>query len=199
MSDHKLIWAPTTDSDEESFFRGALGTTLPNATTFMNPFHSGLEGHGWVGEDGFKNHIKRDVTKHRAFSGRVVKTTQDGYEETLQVTFYERSPNVLATVFGDDNVTVDLLSGHRKTTVRHEEDPLPKSSFVVRVVDGEKTSVLVVPEGQVTEIDEVQIVHKDLWQYTVTIDTFKPATGTNPNNPASVNEYIDEPDVTSGT
>lgn len=194
-----MIWAPTTDSDEESFFRGALGTPLPNEDTFMDPFHSGLEGHGWMGEEGFRNNITRDITKHRAFSGRVVKTTQDGYEESIQATFYERSPNVLATVFGDDNVTVDIGGGHRKMTVRHEEDRLPVSSFVIRTVEGEKTSVLVIPEGQVVEVDEIEINHSTLWMYVVTIDCFKPATGTNPTNPAAVNEYIDEPDVVSGT
>ena len=199
MADHRLIWAPTVDSDEECFFRGALGTVLPNEDTFMDEFSSALEGHGWMGEDGFRNNISRDITKHRAFSGRVVKTTQDAYEETIQATFYERSPNVLATVFGDSNVTVDISGGHRKTTVRHEDDKLPLSSFVLRFVEGEKTTVYVIPEGQVVEVDEVEIRHDALWMYTVTIDCLKPATGSNPDNPSGVNEYIDEPDVTSGT
>ena len=165
----------------------------------MDPFDSNLEGHGWMGEDGFTNNISRDITKHRAFSGRVVKSTQDSYEETISATFYERSPNVLATVFGDANVSVDISGGHRKMTVRHEDDKLPLSSFVLRFVEGEKTSVYVIPDGQVVEVEEIEIRHDQLWQYRVTIDCFKPATGSNPDNPAAVNEYIDEPDVTSGT
>ena len=194
MSDTALIWSPSTDEDEECFFRGALGTPLP--TDALATLNSGLEGHGWMGEEGFRVNITRDTTKHRAFSGRVVHVTQDSYESTIQVTFYEQSPNVLATVFGDTNVTVDFTDGHRKMTVRYEEDQLPRSSFVIRAVEGQKTTLWVIPEGQVTEVDEIQVVHSDIWMYTVTIDCFKPATGTVPDNPASINVYYDEPDVT---
>lgn len=194
MSNTKQIWSPSTDESEECFFRGALGTPLP--TDALDVLDSDLEGHGWMGEDGFRINISRDTTKHRAFSGRVVHTTQDSYESTVQVTFFEQSPNVLATVFGDANVTVDFTGGHRKTTVRYEEDELPLSSFVIRAVEDDKTVMWVIPEGRIVEIDEVQIVHSDPWTYTVTIDCLKPATGTNPDNPASINEYTDEPGVT---
>lgn len=194
MSNTAQIWSPSTDESEECFFRGALGTPLP--TDALDVLDSGLEGHGWMGEDGFNINITRDVTRHRAFSGRIVHVTLDSYESTVQVTFYEQSPNVLATVFGDDNVTVDFAEGHRKMTIRYEEDQLPRSSFVLRAVEGDKTTMWVIPEGEVTEVDEVQIVHSAPWMYTVTIDCFKPATGTVPDNPAAINMYTDEPDVT---
>lgn len=194
MSNTGLIWSPSTSEDEECFFRGAIGTPLP--TDALDVLHSGLEGHGWMGEDGFAINITRDTTKHRAFGGRVVHTTQDSYESTIQVTFYEQSPNVLATVFGDDNVEVDFTGGHRKMTVRYEEDELPRSSFVIRAVERNKTVMWVVPEGIITEVDTVQISHSELWSYTVTIDALKPANGTVPDNPAAINMYTDEPDVT---
>lgn len=199
MANAQLIHAPTLSQDDECFFRGAHGILLPNATTFMNAFHSGLEGHGYMGEDGFKNNISRETTKHYSFGGRHIKTTQDRYEETITATFYEQSPNVLASVFGDDNVTVSLLSGHRQMTVRHSDEQLPLSSFVIRTIEGEKTVVHVAPDGRIVEVEEIELRHDQLWQYTVTIDCYKPATGTNPSNPNGVNVYYDEPDVTSGT
>ncbi len=194
MADTALIWSPSTDEDEECFFRAPLGTSLP--TDALDVLDAAFEGHGWMGEEGFRVNITRDTTKHRAFSGRVVHITQDSYESTIQVTFYEQSPNVLATVFGDDNVEVDFTGGHRKMVVRYEEDQLPRSSFVIRAVEGEKTTLWVVPEGQVTEVDEVQVTHSEMWQYTVTVDCYKPPAGTVPDNPASINVYYDEPDVT---
>lgn len=197
MADSSLIWVPNPNSDEECFFRAALGTTLPTeATDVLDP---DFWGHGWVDEDGIENAIKRNVTKHKAFGGNVVRTTQDDYEETIKVTFLESNPAVWETVYGTDNVTTDYSAGHRKTTIRHSSDQLERSSFVVRVVDGDRTRMLVVPEGQVTEIDTIKIDHKTLWMYTVTIDCFKPATGTQPDNPEAVNEYLDEPDVVSGS
>jgi hypothetical protein len=195
MADSKLIWSPSTPSDEESFFRAELGTTLPTLATFMDELPADWKGHGWCGEDGFRNNISRDVTKHRAFSGRHVHTTQDSYEETIQVTFLENSPIVYQTVFGTDNVEVSMSGGHRQMVVRHSDEQLPRQSFVIRVVEGEKTKVYVIPEGQVVEIDEVSIVHDEMLMYTVTIDCFKPESGSQPDNPEGVNEYIDEPDV----
>ena len=66
---------------------------------------------------------------------------------------------------------------------------------IVRVVDGEKTRMLVIPEGQVTEVGDITWVSSDLVQYTLTIDCFTPEDGAYPDNPQAVNEYIDEPDV----
>lgn len=197
MADSKQIWAPTTDDDDESFFVAPLGTPLP--TDAVDELDEDFEGCGWMGEDGFRNNIARDTEKKRAFSGQVVKVVQNSYDETIQVTFYERSPIVLKTVFGHGNVSVSYTGGHRKTVVRHDDAQLPRQSYVIRTVEGVKTSMLVVPEGQITEVDEIQIVHNELWMYTCTIDCYKPESGSQPDNPAGVNEYIDEPDEVDGS
>jgi len=194
MPDSTLVVSPSTDESEECFFRGALGTPLP--TDALDVLNSNLEGHGWMGEEGFRINVTRETTKHRAFSGRNVHTTQDSYDSTVTVTFMENSPNVLATVFGDANVEVDFTDGHRKMAVRYEEDKLPRSSFVIRAVEGEKTFMWVIPEGEIVSVEEFQVVHSAPIMYTVEIDTFKPTSGTQPDNPAAINYYTDEPDVT---
>lgn len=194
MADSKNIWAAGRSSDDEAFFGAPVGTALP--TDAIDVLDPAFEAHGWMGDSGFVNNIKRDVTKHRDFAGTVIKTTQDSYEETVQVTCCESNPVVLKTVFGDDNVDVSFASGHRKVSIRHDEAPLPRKSWVVRVVEGRKTRMLVIPEGQVTEVGEITWLSSELVQYTLTIDCFIPASGSQPDNPKGVNEYIDEPDVT---
>lgn len=198
MADSKQIWSPTHDAGDECFFRAPLGSPLP--TDAVQTLSVSFVGHGWVDEKGITNAIKRNVTRHKAFGGDVVKVTQDDYQETIKISFLETSdPDVLRTVFGNTHVVTDLASGHRKTTIRHNDQQLPRSSFVVRVIEGQKTRMLVIPEGQVTEVDDIVLDHKELTMYTVTIDCFKPASGTQPLNPDGVNEYIDEPDVTAGS
>ncbi len=192
MADSSNIWASTRHADAGTFYRAPLGTPLPE--TAVEALDSDFEDHGWLGEEGITNAQTRDTTKHKSFGGDTVKTTQDNYEETIQVTLLESSPIVLATVFGDDNVTVDETGGHRTIRVDHEPAMLPRSSFVCRVIDGEKTRLIVVEEGQVTTIDDIVHVHTDLLAYTITIDTFRPASG----GPA-VYELIDEPDVPAGS
>lgn len=197
MADSKNVWAAGRSSDDEAFFGGPLGTPLP--TDAVDVLDEDLEPHGWMGDDGFVNNVKRDVTKHYDFGGSMIKSTQDKYEETVAVTCCESNPVVLKTVFGDNNVTVDFTGGHRKVTIRHDEAPLPRKSYVVRVVDGVKTRMLVIPEGQVTEIGEITWLSSELVQYTLTIDCYQPPAGSNPDNPKGVNEYIDEPDVEEGS
>lgn len=192
MSDTKNVWSGNRHADDESFFGAPLGTALPSDA--VDALNAAFQAHGWMGEDGFVNDIARDVTKHRDFGGKVIKVTQDSYEETVQVTCCESNPIVLRTVFGDDNVTVDYSGGHRKVTIRHEDTQLPRKSYVVRVVDGQKTRMLVIPEGQVTEIGEITWVSSELVQYTLTLDCFTPEEGSQPDNPSGVNEYLDEPD-----
>ncbi len=197
MADSKQIWAAGRSSDDEAFFGAPLGTALP--TDAVDELDPDFEAHGWMGDDGFVNNIQRDVTKHRDFAGTVIKTTQDSYEETVQVTCCESNPVVLKTVFGDGNVTVSFSGGHRKIAIRHDDAPLPRKSWVVRVVEGVKTRLLVIPEGQVTEIGEITWLSSELVQYTLTIDCFIPKSGTQPDNPKGVNEYLDEPDVEDGS
>jgi hypothetical protein len=70
--------------------------------------------------------------------------------------------------------------------VEHRSAQLPLSAFVVEVIDGNKIRRLVVQEGRVTTVDDLNYVHSDLLAYTITVDCYKPATG----NPEAVVEYI---------
>ena len=188
MADSSNIWASTRHADAGTFYAAPLDTVLP--TTAVGALDAAFEDHGWLGEEGITNAQTRDTTKHKSFGGDTVKVTQDNYEETIQVTLLESNPVTLATVFGDDNVTVTDTGGHRTVRVDHESAMLPRKSFVVRVIDGVKTRLIIIPEGQVTTVDDIVHVHSDLLAYTITIDVFKPAGG----GPA-VYELIDEPDV----
>jgi hypothetical protein len=192
MADSTNIWASTRHADAGTFYSAPLGTTLP--TTATATLDAAFDDHGWLGEEGITNSMTRDTTKHKSFGGDTVKVTQDNYEETIQVTLLESNPTVLATVFGEDNVTVDDSGGHRTIQVDHDSAMLPRKTFVVRVIDGVKTRLILVEEGQVTSVDDIVHVHSDLLAYTITVDVFKPASGNK-----AVRELIDEPDVLAGS
>jgi hypothetical protein len=64
----------------------------------------------------------------------------------------------------------------------------------VRVIEGEKTRLIVVREGQIITVDDVVHVNKDLVKYTVMIQCYKPDADTD-----AVSELIDEPDVNVGS
>jgi hypothetical protein len=184
MSDTSLIWAPTRPSDGGVFFRAPLGTTLP--TSADAPLNALFVDHGWLGEEGITLTTTRDTTKHHAFGSDLVKTTQDNYEETLKLSLLESDPDVLETVFGKGSVTLGVAGSTRTIKVDHLSAPLPRSAFVVEVIEGDKMRRIVVQEGQVITVGDIVYVHDDLLKYEIEIDCYKPATG----NLAAVVEYI---------
>lgn len=195
MADSKLIWASTRPEDGAVFFRAPLGTTLPELTDApWDTLDAAFEDHGWMGDDGITNAVKRDIKDHQAFGGDIVKTTYDKYTETLKATCYESNEVVLKSVFGEDNVTVDTSAGHRQITVNHSSTPPERYVWLARVIDGEKTRLLRVEEGQLQTIDDITHVNKDLVKYTMTIMCYKPDADTD-----AVTELIDEPDVLAGS
>ncbi|DAZ90350.1 phage tail tube protein [Mycobacteroides abscessus] len=189
MANSKNIWAATLHEDGGSFYRAPLGTPLPDDA--LDVLDAAFKDHGWMGDDGFKVSPKRDTTKHKAFGGSTVKTTQDNYECTVTATIYEQNIVTLKTVFGDSNVTVDYSSGHAKYRVEWSDAQLPRSSFIQRYIDGRKTALNVIEEGQIVEIEDIEYVHDQLVKFTVHIDVYKPESG----NPG-VYSLIDDPDAT---
>jgi hypothetical protein len=121
------------------------------------------------------NSISREVTKHRAWGGEVVKVTQDTYTETVVLTLLESSAAALGVVYGHDNVTANGDT----ITVEHSRLMLERQSFVIDFIDGEKAGRIVVREGQVTELGDVVYVHRDLTRYEITVDVFKPDNADN--------------------
>ena len=134
MTDSTLIWAPTRPTDGGVFYRAPLGTTLP--TDASAPLDALFMDHGWCGEDGITLMVNRANTKHHAFGSDLVKTTQDNYEESLKLTLLESDPDVLETVFGADSITLGVDGGGNRTiAIAHSSRQLPRSAFVVEVVD----------------------------------------------------------------
>jgi hypothetical protein len=190
MADSKNIWAATLHADGGSFYRAPLGTALPTDPLVALP--GAWKDQGWMGDDGFKLSPKRDVKKHKAFGGATVKVTQDNYECTVKATLYETNLDTLKTVFGDANVTTTFTGGHQQYKVNWTDAQLPRSSFLVRFIDGTKTGLHVIEEAQITSVEDIEYVNDKLVKYSITLDVFKPATSGHP----FIYTLIDDPDDT---
>lgn len=159
-----------------TFSRGVAGTTLPvDSTTALA---AAFEDLGYVGEDGYAIDATRDTSDIKAFGGDTVATVQSSFDETVTVTLLEdKNVEVLKTVFGDDNVD-DTTPDNIK--VLHNKSKLPRSVFVIDV-EGEGDSVkrLVIPEGQVTGVGTITLVHTDVVKYQLTIKCYPDTAGNN--------------------
>lgn len=192
MANSKNIWAATLASDGGSFYRAPLGTALP--TDPLADLPAAYQDHGWMGDDGFKLSPKRNIKKHYAFGGSVVKVTQDNFEVSVRATIYEQNLTTFKTLVGDANVTSSTVNGHTQYRVDWHEDMLPRSVFVQRYVDGDRTALHIIEEGQIVAIDDISYVHTDLVKFSVEIACYAPDSG----NPA-VYSLIDVPPTSSSS
>lgn len=171
MADNTNIIAATIGSDGASIFCAPMGTTLPTKAIDA-PTGPWVEL-GWVGEDGVTNGIARDTTKHYAWGGSVVKTTQDKYTETFKFTLLETSEAVLKVVFGAANVAV---SGD-DWTITHSEMMLDRMMFIIDFVDGVRMGRHIIKDAMVTEVADLRYSHKEITGYELTVDVYKPSGG----------------------
>lgn len=174
MANNTANITSTNPADGGELHRAPLGSTLPvDAIADLDAAFNGL---GFTGEDGFVVSQNRSTEDKRAYGGDVVYSLQTEYGVSIQVTVYEsQNAEVLKTVFGDDNVTVDGVTG--TTTVKYNKKRLPRSVFVTDHVTDQGLLRQVVPVGQVTEVGDITLVHTDILMYQLTITAYPDADG----------------------
>lgn len=174
MANNSANITSTNPADGGELHRAALGSTLPvDAIADLDTAFNGL---GFTGEDGFVITQARSTEDKRAYGGDVVYSLQTEYGVSVQVTVYEsQNAEVLKTVFGDDNVDSDAVTG--TTTVLYNKKRLPRSVFVSDHITDQGLLRQVIPIGQVTEVGDVSLVHTDILMYQLTITAYPDADG----------------------
>lgn len=155
-------------------YRASLGTTLPtDATTALNEAFVCL---GYVSEDGLTNANSPDGDKIKAWGGDTVYAYQKEKDDTFQFKLLEAlNPNVLKTVYGDDNVTGTLKAG---LTVKANSNAAEDKSWVVELLLNGVLKRVVVPKAKITEIDDIVYADEEALGYDITI-TATPDTAGN--------------------
>lgn len=158
------------------FSSAALGTALPvDANSELAAAFTAL---GMVGEDGLSETEDRNTDLKRIWGGGVGRVLQTEYGIELTITLMERTTTVLKEIRGQDNVTeADLADGRKLRTVLRNSKMLPRRSYVADILDGDMNLRLVIPDGQITAIGDVQYVHSDTIAYECTIQLFEDENG----------------------
>lgn len=139
-----------------AIFRASLSTKLPvSATEALDQAFKPL---GYISEDGMTNANSPAGERMKAWGGDTVLNIQTEKPDTFKFTLIEAmNPEVLKTVYGDDNVSGTLDTG---ITIKANSSEQPECCWVVdMVLKGGIAKRIVVPCASVTAVDE--IVYKD--------------------------------------
>ncbi|RBO82068.1 phage tail tube protein [Nocardia puris] len=147
------------------------GTTLPTTPSASVSSWTKL---GYVGDDGIRPSGTRTSTDLFDWAGDLIYSPQENHSAAFQFRLLSAwDPDVLAEVFGEDNVsTVGSL-----TTVHETGEPLSVHPWLFDVRDGGKRGRLVIPEGQITAVTESPFVRNGLKAFDCTLTCYKDTSG----------------------
>lgn len=151
-------------------FVAPKGTTLPtDATTALDA--AVFTCLGYVSEDGLENQNELDVSEIKAWGGSIVYRSLNGLTDNFVLKLIEsENEDVLKTVYGDNNVTVDG-SGNIKVDIK-AEDPQEKVWVFDLALRGNRAKRIVIPDGAITSRDAITYNDSDAIAYGITVSAY---------------------------
>lgn len=154
-----------------------VGTAAPtSATAAPDPLFASA---GYIGEEGLTESADRSTEKIKAWGGDTVKVVQTDFATTYTFTFLETlNEGVLDAVYGEGNVTTTAATVSTGTlhAVKVNGETLPHKAFLFEVKDGDARIRIHVPDGQITEVGEINYSDSDVVGYSVTVEAYRDAT-----------------------
>lgn len=156
-----------------AIFRAPAGSTLPvGAKAELADAYANL---GYVSEDGVTNSNSMETGEIRAWGGDVVDVYQENKSDTYQFTLIEvLRVDVLKAVYGDDNVSGDLDSG---ITIKANSAEQDENVYVIDTIARGALRRIVIPNGKLTEVGDVNYTDTDAVGYEMTITALPDGDG----------------------
>lgn len=151
-----------------------IGTVTPtDPTSVLNAAFKEL---GYVTEDGLKLSHDASDDKIKVWGGVTIRTIRSDYSATITGTLVSTlDVDVLKNVFGDSLVT--QKSGF--IAIKHAADIAPEKVYVVETKDASNggRKRYVIPKGQITVSGDVNLSHKEITGFEVTIEALADKDG----------------------
>lgn len=159
-----------------------VGTTLPSLSSISKTgvnLDQAFVGNEYVSEDGLTLSPGISTTDIKEWGGAVVRKVLESFDGTLSWTMISTNEGALDIAFGDKYVTTSDATGtHGKQVQASLGAHLPEpQSWVFLMKDGDARTVILVPNGQVTEVGEVTFAANAAIGWQVTLSCYPDDSG----------------------
>jgi hypothetical protein len=154
-----------------------LGTTLPpDARTALD---DAFVGSGYVSNDGLALTPEYSTTDITDWSGAMVRRLLESFNGTISWAHIQFDYAAMVNAFGEDNVTLTPASDvHGEQITVRIGAHLPKAkAWVFKMKDGDNLIRILVPNGQVTSVDEITFAANAAIPLPVTLSCYPDAAG----------------------
>lgn len=160
-----------------AIFSAPLGTTVP--TSAVDTLDAAFTDSGYVSEDGLSFSPEISTTDINEWNGALVRRIKETFNGTLSWSHLETNEQSLRNTFGDAAVTVTAATqthGKQIAVAINGELPAAKA-WVFKLKDGDNRMLIVVPNGQVTTIEDVDFTSSDAIMWGVQLACYPDANG----------------------
>lgn len=148
------------------------GTAVPTSTS--GALNTAFYDVGYISEDGVTETTGTSTSQIKAWqNGAIVRTVQTEHNYQLKFTMIETNEKSLEVYYGNYTHGAGAADGSVQVTGTQGY----RGAWVVHVIDGTDLRRIVIPDGQVTERDDVSYVNGDATAYGVTIDCYPDTSG----------------------
>lgn len=159
-----------------------LGTPLPSLSSITPAavtLDSGFTGNEYVSEDGVTLTPSTSTESIKDWSLSTVRKVITEFDGTISWTMISTNAEAMGVAFGEDHVTANpATAGHgnqlKVELGAHLPDP---QEFVFLIKDGDARVVIVVPNGQITEVAEVTFAASSAIGWNVTLSCYPDEDG----------------------
>ena len=159
-----------------------LGTDLPDLSDIKASgvtLDSAFQGNEYVSEDGLTLTPSMSTKNIKDWSGSTVRKVLEEFDGTLQWTMISTNESAMNVAFGAEHVTTQAAAqthGSQMKVVLGAHLP-EAQSWVFLMKDGDARIVILVPNGQVTEVGEVKFSSTEAVGWAVTLSAYPDADG----------------------